>query len=229
MGAPGVTDAHEFPPVSTTLKFDPEEAALRRAEVILPLVARAEPARSAARVPARPGGREQLPRELARGHRDHRLAAAGQRRCAAPSTSPSTPRTPLPGLMVLLPRAGRRAARRPGRADHPGDPRNTFASNPDLPVRSFTLAFDGGRPDAALILTQDLCAEGSDLTMSVKLVAHNGKESRVRAGAGHAGLRPAREGLGAAARQARHARCARDGGARRPGRHRHHREAAEGA
>ena len=37
MGAPGVTDAHEFPPVSTTLKFDPEEAALRRAEVILPL------------------------------------------------------------------------------------------------------------------------------------------------------------------------------------------------
>ena len=37
MGAPGNTDAPEFPPVTTTLKFDPEEAALKRAEVILPL------------------------------------------------------------------------------------------------------------------------------------------------------------------------------------------------
>jgi len=54
---------------------------------------------------------------------------------------------------------------------------NTFASNPDLPVRSFTLSFDGGRPDSALVLTQDLCAEGTDLTMHVKLTAYNGKES----------------------------------------------------
>ena len=37
MGASGETDASEFPPVSTTLRFDPEEAALKRAEVILPL------------------------------------------------------------------------------------------------------------------------------------------------------------------------------------------------
>jgi hypothetical protein len=54
---------------------------------------------------------------------------------------------------------------------------NTFASNPDLPVRSFTLSFDGGRPDSALVLTQDLCAVGTDLTMHVKLTAYNGKES----------------------------------------------------
>ena len=37
MGAPGITDAREFPPVTTTLKFDPEEAALKRAEVTLPI------------------------------------------------------------------------------------------------------------------------------------------------------------------------------------------------
>ena len=44
-------------------------------------------------------------------------------------------------------------------------------------MRSFKLEFEGGRPDALLALTQDLCAEGTDLTMSVKLVAYNGKES----------------------------------------------------
>ena len=43
-------------------------------------------------------------------------------------------------------------------------------------MRSFTLALEGGRADAALALTQDLCDEGTDRTMSVKLVAHNGKE-----------------------------------------------------
>lgn len=31
MGAPGVTKLADFPPVSTTLKFDPEGAALKRA------------------------------------------------------------------------------------------------------------------------------------------------------------------------------------------------------
>jgi len=54
--------------------------------------------------------------------------------------------------------------------------KNTFASNPDLPVRSFTLQFDGGRPDSALTLNQDLCADATDRTMEVHLVAHNGKE-----------------------------------------------------
>jgi hypothetical protein len=54
--------------------------------------------------------------------------------------------------------------------------RNTFASNPDLPVRSFTLEFDGGRPDSLLAINQDLCGDRTDRTMEVHLVAHNGKE-----------------------------------------------------
>jgi hypothetical protein len=82
----------------------------------------------------------------------------------------------LPGLIVMLP------APVSVRLDAVVEPivigtRNTFASNPDLPVRSFTLAFEGERPDAALTLVQDLCAEGTDRTMSVKLVAHNGKQA----------------------------------------------------
>jgi len=36
LGAPGVTRAGQFPPISTTLRFEPEEAALKSAEVILP-------------------------------------------------------------------------------------------------------------------------------------------------------------------------------------------------
>jgi hypothetical protein len=54
--------------------------------------------------------------------------------------------------------------------------KNRFASNPDLPVRSFTLEFDGGRPDAPLVLNQDLYADKTDRTIDVRLVAHNGKE-----------------------------------------------------
>ena len=175
MGAPGVTDAHEFPPVSTTLKFDPEEAALRRAEVILPL----------SLGPNLPGAQRACPRAQA----DASSCPESSRVGTAIIDSPLQPApvrgpvyvafntsNPLPGLLVLLPEPVG------VRLDGLVEPiiqgtRNTFASNPDLPVRSFTLAFDGGRPDAALILTQDLCAEGSDLTMSVKLVAYNGKES----------------------------------------------------
>ena len=76
MGAPGVTSANEFPPVFTTLKFDPEEAALRRAEVILPLALQPS-CRARTRVLARGVQRKQLSRELDRGHRDDRLTAPG--------------------------------------------------------------------------------------------------------------------------------------------------------
>jgi hypothetical protein len=81
----------------------------------------------------------------------------------------------FPGLIVILPPPV--GVRLDGLVE-PGTfgTRNTFASNPDLPVRSFTLEFDGGRPDAALTLNQDLCAPGTDKTMEVHLVAHNGKE-----------------------------------------------------
>jgi hypothetical protein len=83
---------------------------------------------------------------------------------------------PLPGLLILLPAPV--SVRLDGAVDSGTfGTRNTFAANPDLPVRSFKLEFEGGRPDALLALTQDLCAKGTDLTMSVKLTAYNGKES----------------------------------------------------
>jgi hypothetical protein len=175
MGAPGATNAHEFPPVSTTLKFDPEAAALRRAEVILPL----------SLGPNLPGAQ----RACGRAESDASNCPESSRVGTAIIDSPLqalpvrgpvyvafNTANPLPGLLVLLP------APVSVRLDGLVEPitagtRNTFASNPDLPVRTFTLAFEGGRPDAALILTQDLCAASSDLTMSVKLVAYNGKES----------------------------------------------------
>ena len=84
---------------------------------------------------------------------------------------------PLPGLLVMLPGAGRACGWTAWSSRSSRGPATRSPRIPDLPVRSFTLAFEGGRPDAALVLTQDLCAEGSDLTMSVKLVAYNGKES----------------------------------------------------
>ena len=106
--------------------------------------------------------------------------------------------------------------------------RNTFAANPDLPVRSFKLEFDGGRPDALLALTQDLCAKGSDLTMSVKLTAYNGKESAFEQELATPGCDP-RANVSVKRRGKLATLVAkRDRGARRSGRDRHHREAAEG-
>ena len=84
--------------------------------------------------------------------------------------------TGLPGLMVILPPPVGRPARRRRRDRRRSGTKNTFASNPDLPVRSFTLEFEGGRPDSALTLNQDLCGDSTDRTMEVHLVAHNGKE-----------------------------------------------------
>jgi hypothetical protein len=174
MGAPGITDAHQFPPVTTTLRFDPEEAALKRAEVILPLSVG----------PNLAGAQRACSREAANASNCPESSRVGTATIDSP-LQPEPVRGPvyvafntpnaLPGLIVMLP------APVSVRLDGMVDPitagtRNTFAANPDLPVRSFTLAFEGGRPDAALVLTQDLCAEGTDRTMSVKLVAHNGKQ-----------------------------------------------------
>jgi hypothetical protein len=176
MGAPGITKLADFPPVSTTLKFDPEGAALKRAEVILPL----------ALGPNLPGAQRACPRPLA----DASNCPESSRVGTAIIDSPLQPRpvegpvyiafntdnpTGLPGLLVLLPPPV--GVRLDGLVE-PGTfgTKNTFASNPDLPVRSFTLEFDGGRPDAALTLNQDLCADNTDRTMEVHLVAHNGKE-----------------------------------------------------
>jgi hypothetical protein len=82
----------------------------------------------------------------------------------------------LPGLVVMLPAPV--GVRLDGVVDiGAAGIRNTFASNPDLPVRTFTLSLDGGRPDGALNLNKDLCADNADRTMEVKLIAHNDKES----------------------------------------------------
>jgi hypothetical protein len=176
MGAPGITSAHQFPPVSTTLKFDPEEAALKRAEVILPLSVG----------PNLAGAQRACSRELANASNCPESSRVGTATIdsplqAQPVQGPvyvafNTPNA-LPGLIVILPPPV--SVRLDGQIDPiTAGTRNTFAANPDLPVRSFTLAFEGGRPDAALVLTQDLCAVGTDRTMSVKLIAYNGKQAQ---------------------------------------------------
>jgi hypothetical protein len=174
-GAPGITGIGMFPPISTTLKFDPEDAALKRAEVILPQAVQ----------PNLPGAQRACSREAADASNCPDSSRVGTATIDSP-LQPAPVRGPvyvafntpaaLPGLIVMLP------APVSVRLDAVVEPivvgtRNTFASNPDLPVRSFTLAFEGERPDAALTLVQDLCAEGTDRTMSVKLVAHNGKQA----------------------------------------------------
>jgi hypothetical protein len=176
MGAPGATKVGDFPPVSTTLKFDPEAAALKRAEVILPL----------ALGPNLPGAQRACPRALADASNCPESSRVGTAIIDSPLQAQPV-RGPVyiafnldnplgfPGLIVMLPPPV--GVRLDGLVE-PGTfgTRNTFASNPDLPVRSFTLEFDGGRPDAALTLNQDLCRPGTDKTMEVHLVAHNGKE-----------------------------------------------------
>jgi hypothetical protein len=175
MGAPGQTDAHDFPPVSTTLTFDPEEAALKRAEVILPISLAPNP----------PGTQRACPRDLADASNCPDSSRVGTAIIDSP-LQPKPVRGPvyfalntenvIPGLMVILPDPV--GVRLDGLTELGlFGTKNTFASNPDLPVRSFTLEFEGGRPDALLTLNQDLCGPTTDRTMEVRLVAYNGKES----------------------------------------------------
>jgi hypothetical protein len=176
MGAPGITSAGQFPPVSTTLKFDPEEAALKRAEVILPL----------SLGPNVPAVQRACPLELANASNCPESSRVGTAIIDSPLQAQPVrgpvylafnTANPLPGLIVILPPPV--GVRLDGQVDPiTAGTRNTFASNPDLPVRSFTLSFEGNRPDAVLRLTQGLCVPGTDLTMSVKLTAYNGKVSQ---------------------------------------------------
>jgi hypothetical protein len=174
MGAPGATHRNDIPPVATTLKFDPEEAALKRAEVTLPSVISPNLASVAGACP--------------RAQADASACPESSRVGTATIDSPLQPQpvrgpvylayntdSQLPGLVVILPPPV--GVRLDGLVDiGAAGIRNTFASNPDLPVRSFTLALDGSRPNGALSLNKDLCADNADRTMTVKLVAHNGKE-----------------------------------------------------
>ena len=178
LGAPGQTGRTDFPPLSTTLLFDPEEAALARAEVILPMSVQPNLA-GAQRACLRPQA-------------DASDCSASSRVGTAIIDSPLQPqpvRGPVyiafnsdatfPGLLVLLPAPV--GVRLDGIVDSsPLGTRNTFASNPDLPVRGFTLEFEGGRPDAAVTLVEDLCSASAQTTIDVKLIAHNGKQSQFR-------------------------------------------------
>jgi hypothetical protein len=175
MGAPGITGPQEFPPVTTTLKFDPEEAALQRAEVILPTSLGPNLAVTQRACPRAQADASSCPESSRVGTAiiDSPLQAVPVR---GPVYIAYNTSGALPGLIVMLPPPV--GVRLDGVVDlMVNKTKNTFASNPDLPVRSFTLSFEGGRPDSALVLTQDLCVEGTDFTMNVKLVAHNGKES----------------------------------------------------
>lgn len=188
LGAPGATNVADFPPLSTTLLFDPEQAALRRAEVILPTSVQ----------PSLPGAQRACSREAASAGNCPESSRVG----TATIDSPLQPRpvkgpvyiafntpAPLPGLMVILPPPV--SVRLDGAVDSGTfGTRNVFASNPDLPVRSFTLEFEGGRADALLALVQDLCAVGTDTTMSVKLIAHNGRTSEFEQGLATPGCDP---------------------------------------
>jgi hypothetical protein len=175
MGAPGITGPQQFPPVTTTLKFDPEEAALRRAEVVLPISLGPNLAVTNRACPRAQADASSCPESSRVGTAtiDSPLQAVPVR---GPVYIAYNTSGALPGLIVMLPPPV--GVRLDGVVDLlVNKTQNTFAANPDLPVRSFTLSFDGGRPDSALVLTQDLCAEGTDFTMRVKLVAYNGKES----------------------------------------------------
>ena len=174
MGAPGLTHREDGVPVSTTLTFDPEEAALKSAQVTLPSI-----------IGPNVAG---LSRACPRAQADASSCPASSRVGTARIDSPLQPApvegpvylafnsdSPLPGLLVLLPPPV--GVRLDGLVDvGPNGVTNTFASNPDLPVRSFSLSLDGG-PDAALKLFSNLCADNIDRTMEARLVAYNGKES----------------------------------------------------
>jgi hypothetical protein len=174
MGAPGLTHKGDVPPVSTALRFDPEEAALKRAEVTLPSVI--SPNLSA------------VAHACARAQADASSCPASSRVGTATIDSPLQTQpvrgpvylayntdSQLPGLVVILPPPV--GVRLDGVIDiGAAGITNTFASNPDLPVRSFTLALDGSRPDGALAFNRDLCDDRTDRTMTVKLVAQNGKQ-----------------------------------------------------
>jgi hypothetical protein len=173
MGAPGLTHVEDKVPVSTTLTFDPEEAALKRADVTLPSII--GPNLTA------------LGRACPQDQASAGSCPASSRIGTATIDSPLQPAPvdgpvylafnggSLPGLVVFLPPPV--GVRLDGQVDvGPNGMTNTFASNPDLPVRSFTLSLDGGS-DGPLQLIKNLCAADVDRTMEVHLVAHNGKES----------------------------------------------------
>jgi hypothetical protein len=172
LGSPSATRKGSFPPVSTTLEFDPEDAALKTAEVTLP--------------PSVQSNITVLSRACPRAQADANDCPASSRVGTAIIESPLQDQpvsgpvylafnssAALPGLIVKLPPPV--DLRIDGFIDlAPSGLRNTFPSNPDLPLRSFTLQFVGG-PAGPLQLAQDLCNPRTSTDIDVKLTAHSGK------------------------------------------------------
>jgi hypothetical protein len=177
LGSASATKKGEFPPLSTTLSFDPEEAALKAAEVTLPLSVAANGS--------------VLPRACPRAQADASACPESSRVGTAIIDSPLQAQ-PVSGPVYL---AFNSAAALPGLIIELPPPvdlridgfieltatglRNTFPSNPDLPLRSFRLDFDGG-PTGALQLARDLCAPSTPVDLDVALTSHSGKTRRFK-------------------------------------------------
>lgn len=175
LGSPSTTRRGSLPPLSTTLRFDPEEAALKTAEVTLP--------------PSLGPNLKILPRACQRAQADANECPESSRVGTAIIDSPLQTQpvegpvylafntdASLPGLIVMLPPPVDLRVDGVITAT-PTGLRNTFDGNPDLPLRSFTLRFDGGA-NGPIELAKDLCAAGTATSTAVKLTAHSGKVSQ---------------------------------------------------
>jgi hypothetical protein len=172
LGAPDQLREKSFPPLSTTLRFNPEHAALNRAEVTLPTSVAPNPAAILQACPRPQANATACPESSRMG-----TAIIDSPLQAAPVRGPvylayNTPAV-LPGLIVVLPPPVdlRLDAVIESTAD---GLRNVFPTNPDLPLRSFTLEFRGG-PSGALMLAKDLCAASTPTAIKVKLTSHAGQ------------------------------------------------------
>jgi hypothetical protein len=172
LGSPEELLKGDHPPLSTTLRFDPEHAALNRAEVTLPTSVAPIAASLTRACPRAEANATACPESSRVG-----TAIIDSPLQAEPVSGPvylayNTPAS-LPGLFVVLPppvdlridalvELGSFGAR------------NIFPTNPDLPLRSFRLDFPGG-PNGILELNRDLCDPRTPTAMSVKLTSHSGR------------------------------------------------------
>jgi hypothetical protein len=170
LGTPGQTRIGDFPPLETTLRLDPEQAALNRVEVTLPSSLAASAAAVARACPRPEAAATACPDSSRVG-----TAIIDSPLQASPVQGPvylayNNP-SQLPGLIVVLPPPV--DLRIDGVAEVGKGLRNIFPTNPDLPLRSFTLAFGGG-PNGVLQLSRDLCDVRTPTSIGVKLTSHAG-------------------------------------------------------
>jgi hypothetical protein len=170
LGAPGQTRMGDFPPLTTTLRLDPEQAALNRAEVTLPSSLAPSPAAVARACPRPQAAATACPESSRMGTAiiDSPLQAQSVR---GPVYLAYNNPSQLPGLIVVLPPPV--DLRIDGLAEQGVGLRNIFPTNPDLPLRSFTLAFGGG-PSGIVQLARDLCDPKTQTAIGVKLTSHAG-------------------------------------------------------